>query len=136
MHKCFITKTEFPNFYALSFIFNEDLVRELKDSIPSEFRRWDPIEKRWLFSPLYLADVEAICRHYFSPESVSLDIAGGVSSSELFVQLFDLLRGEERERVYRTLAMALHPDRGGSTELMKQLNNAHDHFCNKNGEAR
>jgi len=136
MHKCFITKSEFSNFYSLSFVYNPELVEELKDSIPGEFRRWDPVEKRWLFSPLYLDDVEAICRHYFSPESISMDATGEISSSELFVQLFDLLRGEERERVYRTLAMALHPDRGGNTELMKQLNNAHDHFCNKNGETR
>ena len=126
--KCYISKSEVLNFYSIIFTFNSDMVEELKESIPREFRKWDPLNRRWLFSPLYLNEVLAICGNYFEGDQITVEIDNGISSSDLFLQLFDLLKAEDRERVYRALSMALHPDRGGSTELMKLLNNAHDHY--------
>jgi hypothetical protein len=51
-------------------------------------------------------------------------------STEGFGNVFEALLQEVpvelRLTVYRHLSLALHPDRGGSTELMKQLNTAWD----------
>jgi hypothetical protein len=44
----------------------------------------------------------------------------------VFEALLQEVPAELRLTVYRHLSLALHPDRGGSTELMKQLNTAWD----------
>ena len=44
----------------------------------------------------------------------------------VFEALLQEVPAELRLTVYRHLSLALHPDRGGSTELMQQLNTAWD----------
>jgi hypothetical protein len=57
--------------------------------------------------------------HLFSPESSAL-----LTHESALVALFSELPTPLRQPVYRALSKVLHPDVGGSDELMKQLNKA------------
>jgi hypothetical protein len=57
----------------------------------------------------------------FTPAAVAPGPARGESP---FVALFDLLPEHLRDGAYRALARVLHPDAGGDTRLMQELNRA------------
>lgn len=103
--------------------YNADFVDELKSNIQPSHRQWDPDNKHWLINDLYLEDLVNMCqRHY---DEIETDLKEGDTEHEnLFTQVFEILPEDSRKNVYRVLALALHPDKGGSEELMKKLNEA------------
>jgi len=86
---------------------------ELRDTIKAlPRRRWDPTRKCW--RPL----LEALRRHGSVDDQT--DSTGWISD------LFAVVPTRHRERVYRALAVACHPDTGGSNALMARLNAEYD----------
>lgn len=97
--------------------------------LPRHTRWWDPEEKCWWI--LDASEQIAISileqRHYrVMSKRIHREDACSVSrrsgDGNIFESLFKEVPEALQLTVYRHLALALHPDRGGSTELMSQLN--------------
>ena len=123
-----VNRSNMPGWVDLTTPYNEDFVRDLKDSIQSSHRKWEPIGKVWQVNQIYLDKVVPLLKKYFDEVTTDLLQEEPVSSN-LFRPVFDVLKGLPNgnlDRIYRSLAMACHPDQGGSEELMTKLNSAYD----------
>lgn len=109
---------------SVRFGYDEALV-EIMRGVPD--RKWDATHKRWLvpdYCVVGLAEQFAV-----EGESVVIDgelyeryVHAGASSDGPFGPLFDALPASLVQPVYRALIKVLHPDVGGDSELMKELN--------------
>mgnify|MGYP001609834074 CR=1 FL=1 len=122
--------SSFEDWLRVYFDYDPDLIEDLKDTIPKRARRWDPEDRCWLILPSQKrALTHLLAEHGHTVKSFERNApAGGTprpSPSPNFDPIEALLREiptEMRAKVYRQLAIALHPDNGGDTELMKRLN--------------
>jgi len=112
------------------------LVDRLKGSIPPSFRHWQPERKRWLIEGPYIDVILRLLRERFdeviefnkpkpftSPGNPS---RCACKTEPDCVRLFVLPDAPLPviTAAYRALSKELHPDHGGSTEAMQQLNAA------------
>jgi len=123
-----INKSAMTGWVELVTPFNELFVAELKSSIQPPHRKWEPIGKVWQVNDIYLDKVVPMLKKYFDEVTTDLLQKEPVPSN-LFKPLFAIL-GElpngTIDKVYRSLAFALHPDKGGNNELMAKLNEAYE----------
>ncbi len=90
--------------------------------------RWDPDAKRWTTETSW---VQLLARRY-TDQGYTVEIDGDLWRPEnpaavtgpALPALFDQLPDRLRSPVYKALARVLHPDAGGDTALMQQLNQA------------
>jgi len=105
-------------------------VKELKDSIQASHRKWDPGQSVWHVNELFLDILVRLLKKHF--DEVTTDLLNDENSvvpDNMFVPVFEALRqlpNGSMDKIYKSLANALHPDHGGNTELMVKLNNAYD----------
>lgn len=110
------------------FDYDPDLIEDLKVNIPSYSRRWDPEERCWLILPSQRKKLVVLLADHghtvkaFERQPATSNPAPAQSIHDPFEALLREMPAELRSKVYRQLAMALHPDNGGDTELMKRLN--------------
>ena len=50
--------------------YHHDFVEELKGTVPSSDRQWDPEEKAWTIDMDYEQEVVDLCEHYFDEVEV------------------------------------------------------------------
>ena len=100
-------------------------VDELKAEIQPPHRKWNPDTKIWLVHESWTEELVKICTRYFDEVISDLEDDGS-SDDNLFDQVFTVVDGQYRDKVYYALAQALHPDHGGSQEIMKKLNEAYE----------
>lgn len=122
----------FKGWYDISTPYNKEFIDNLKLMVNPSMRRWNPTTKLWSVHSLALPDTVDLLKVYFDEvisavgqsqtqqQSVSVDIFG-----QLFKTLKSLPNGN-MTKVYSSLAVAVHPDHGGSNELMTQLNKAYN----------
>ena len=124
--KGFIGKTDIPGWLIMVSPYDKSFVEQFKSAVPSGQRRWEPESKRWLFNSVYIADVVGLLKLHFPEIEITSDLVQEVEpETSLFEQLLAILPDDYLEKIYKILAMALHPDRGGSNELMSKLNQAY-----------
>ena len=107
--------------------YSEGFVRDLKDSIQPGHRKWNPDAKVWQVNQIYLDKVIPLLRKYFDEVTTDL-LAEPEAPANLFRPVFDVLKrlpNGSADKIYRSLAMAVHPDHGGTDTLMKLLNAAY-----------
>jgi len=107
--------------------YNAGFVRDLKESIQTSHRKWNPDMKVWQVNQIYLDKAVLLLKKYFDEVTTDLLTEPEVPAN-LFKPIFEILRklpNGNMDKIYRTLAMAVHPDHGGSDELMKKLNEAY-----------
>lgn len=104
-----------------------DFVDELKETVPSSNRKWDPDRKEWSISEMFLEELIPMLKRYF--DEVITDLLEEPSIPDnMFMPVFEALKGlpnDNIDKIYKSLANALHPDHGGSTEIMTKLNEAY-----------
>ena len=115
----------------VQFRYNEAIIAIVK-RMPK--RWWDKPNRVWWFraedartlaTVLYRAGyVVFLDEAEFRPPVISYNGSGG----SLLVSYFQSLPEELRKPLYRAMSKVLHPDMGGDTELMKQLNAAIEAF--------
>jgi hypothetical protein len=123
---------------VLRFPFNRALVNELKASIAYRFRSYDAVTKAWTVLPAYVDLAIAILLDHFSDAEVprrgqtwerqhQRRPEPWPSGSDPFrvLHLRETAPVELIEGAYCILARLHHPDAGGSTEAMQQLNGAY-----------
>lgn len=87
-------------------------------ALPS--RRWDRERRCWVVPRELRYDVRVLERWCTVIDDRS------DAATEWLSEMFAVIPDEQVNRVYRTLSFDLHPDHGGSTQLMAALNRAHD----------
>ena len=110
------------------FDYDPDLIEDLKENIPKRARRWDPEDRCWLILPSQqkrLMELLADHGHQVKRFQRTATASAGPPTSptvDPFEAMLKEVPSELRPKVYRQLAIALHPDNGGDTEMMKRLN--------------
>lgn len=106
--------------------YHPDFVDALKSSIQPPHRTWDPDAKCWYINEMFLEDITKLCQRYYNEVETNLaEPEASDNNTNSFVELFDILPEDLVDKVYYSLSLALHPDRGGSNELVSQLNKAY-----------
>jgi hypothetical protein len=106
--------------------FNSDFVKKLKDNIQPSHRKWNPQQGVWHVNELFLDVVVELTKHYF--DEVTTDLLNEEPTqlpANMFLPVMQALPKDTVDKVYKALAVAIHPDHGGSNELMSQLNQAY-----------
>ena len=117
----------------LTFPYAAELVDALKATVPGYARRYDPATRAWTITPAY-AHVASQLMHDVFPDVEIVDhtAAGsgfdrGGDPREAALVVLHLRPSAPPELVdaaYRCLAKLHHPDAGGSTAVMQQINRA------------
>ncbi len=110
--------------------FDADFVDDLKARIPARLRRWDKPDKCWVVSATGIDRAKIIAiRFYGHVEDIP---PPSPQSNAVAVTPFAVLHltpdapADLVPIVYRHLAKAFHPDRGGDTRQMQQINEAYE----------
>ena len=103
-------------------------IDEMKNMVPKQYRAWEPIEKVWFVDGSYAEEIEQLVSYYFPDvETIDLARAAMVTAIPSWAKTLHIQPDapqEVTEAAYRALSKIFHPDRGGSTEKMKQINAA------------
>ena len=105
--------------------YNADYIEDLKTVIQPSHRKWDPNQKVWRVSEIYLEELVGLLKMHFDEVTTNLTEPEQPAVDNIFKPVFSALKGDDMDKVYRALAFALHPDRGGSAEQMSKLNQAY-----------
>jgi hypothetical protein len=118
------------NRYRVQFSYSAGFVELIKRSVPPRKRKWHADAKTWSFDREYLNMLVHHANQWFGfvhapeperePEPEVEAPAPGVDG--LIIQFFRALPSSARKAAYRTAALKLHPDVGGSAEEMLRLN--------------
>ncbi len=135
MSTAFIKESSQEGWVKIITPYNQAFIDELKETIPSTYRRWDPEEKVWLVHEAYQETLLDILSNYFDDVQSDLVEAEESISSGPYGTLFLLPDAPNAlcKSAYRLLSMAYHPDRGGSEESMKNLNLAWEKIRKERG---
>lgn len=100
----------------------------------------------WLVSRLYLTELVELCNRYWPDQVVESDLADDYACSENTLsedmpyeesthapcawihELFERCPKKNVHTLYRGLSLAFHPDHGGDTKVMQQINVVYDRY--------
>jgi hypothetical protein len=108
--------------------YHPDLVADLKAEIPRWAREWDPATKVWTFDRGQLDRVIRLCIRYLGEVDVAPELRPPAppprrdARLELLGRLIAPLSEAGLHRVYKIVAGEVHPDVGGDTRTMQQVN--------------
>jgi len=118
---------------VLAFPFDRWLVESIKAEIPGYSRTYDPATKQWEVDGVYIGVARLLLTTVF-PDAEIIDESPrfdrpstnrtGPKTSYTVLHLLPSAPPELVETAYKTLARLHHPDRGGATETMQELNQA------------
>jgi hypothetical protein len=118
--------------YAVSFKYDAGIVEILK-ALPSYARRWDPDRKLWRVDVGYARSLAGNLRELGyvvvgiePPREPPRTNGRTIDGADWAHTLLHRVGPERRERVFRGLSKLLHPDVGGDTVLMRELNAARE----------
>ena len=104
-------------------------VNDIKAYIEPSGRAWNPDTKYWEIKEIYLGTLVTILKKHFGEDNIIQNLTEEENlSSNVFKPVFNVLKGMpdgNMDKVYSALAFAVHPDRGGSDDQMKALNEAY-----------
>ena len=130
-----ISKSSREGWVRVSTPYDEKLVLDLKNYIEPGSRKWDPDTKYWEVKDSVLGTLITILKKHFGENVVqTLTQEEKRVNANPFIELFSILKkmpNANLEKVYNSLALALHPDKGGSTAQMSALNQAFDEVRKK-----
>ena len=119
---------------VFTFPFHRALVDDLKAGIPYRYRTYDPTTKEWTVQPEYLDFAISLLLGHFPDADIPASARWRQSQTEPqrsggdFYRVLHLRETAPLELIeasYRVLARLHHPDRGGTTEAMQQINGAY-----------
>ncbi len=123
-----IMQSSRKGWYDISTPFNADFVDKLKALIPGNARTWNKESKMWSVIETHLEDAVNLLKLYYAEVITTIGQEKEQDTGNMFARVFEAMKGLPKENVdktYKALATALHPDHGGSNELMMQLNQAY-----------
>jgi hypothetical protein len=115
----------------VTFPFDRDVVEGIKNIVPVHSRTYDPKEKAWYISPAYRDVIQELLEAVFidvetDPERTTYTPPSDRSprTEYTILHLLPSAPPELVETAYKCLSRMHHPDRGGTTEKMQELNSA------------
>jgi hypothetical protein len=112
--------------------FNRELIDRWKSAVPYARRSYDPASKAWRFWGGYEAEaIEQLLAYFPDAEIPTRRRSGSGPKADRCTDHFRVLHLRETapveliEASYRVLARLHHPDHGGATETMQQINGAY-----------
>jgi hypothetical protein len=126
-----------------TFPYSAGLVSAIKNIVPAGYRRYDPDDHSWTVEPPYgprvsllimevYPDAEVEHRTTWRPSEPSVP---AIDPDYRTLHLLPSAPPPLVEAAYKCLARLSHPDAGGSTEDMQQLNAARDAIRSRVGAA-
>ena len=112
---------------ALRTPYDSFLVASLKVAIPGRSRRWDGLRQVWLIDQGFMAELEkllATLNYKVEDGTLPHEVTTADDGDSPYHALLEGLSPEVLKSVYRVIALACHPDRGGDPEVMKRVNRA------------
>jgi hypothetical protein len=119
---------------VLTFPYSAALVDELKAGIPYRYRTYDPTGKEWTVQAEFADFATALLLEHFPDADIPAharwrqtrpERRGAGADHFRVLHLRETAPVELIEASYRVLARLHHPDRGGTTEAMQQINGAY-----------
>jgi hypothetical protein len=117
--------------YRVTFPFDRDVVEGIKNIVPVHSRTYDPDEKAWYISPAYRDVIQELLEAVFidvemdSERTTSPPPSDRAPRTEYTVlHLLPSAPPELVESAYKCLSRMYHPDAGGTTTTMQELNSA------------
>ena len=108
--------------------YKKKFVEELKTWIQPSHRMWNPNARLWEVQEMHLEKLITLLEKHFDEVEHDLFAEEQVPSN-MFKPVLEALKGLSNgnlDKIYRQLAVAVHPDHGGSNELMTKLNRAYE----------
>lgn len=105
------------------FPYDEKVIKEIKDRIPTGKKMWKSETKIWEFSVETIKEIVSILEAHFekvidlTKEEQQVVLQGGVKDL-----LLNLLDADDKKAIYRILARKYHPDAGGDGKKMSEIN--------------
>lgn len=116
--------------YLLRFAYDPTLVSIVK-TVPSYARSWQPTSKVWIVDRFYAeqlaADIARMGHTVIGLDAEQIPPPKNTTngdSGDWARAVFRRVGPGKTDVVYRALSRVLHPDVGGDTELMQELNDA------------
>lgn len=125
---------EWARWYRLITPYHKAFLDEFRAAIPGSLRRWDPDAKEWYFKDTELNTVVEVVSKYFDQIDTDVkfdDSEGEASSSSNGKSQWEILCLTSEAPIelvkfaYKMFAKVRHPDHGGSTKAMAELNRAY-----------
>jgi len=127
-----IVKSKRNGYVTVVSPYNPHYVENLKFNIPYPHRLYNPDDKSWDISETYLPDLIALLKMYYTEVTQNIVTKEPVTGNP-FAGVFKFVAKDDLTKVYRALAFAVHPDRGGSEATMKMLNDAYEEMLKQGG---
>jgi len=115
--------------------YDESFLSDFRSIISPSARQWNPTLKVWLVQEMYLAELVEIVKIHFDEYTTDLledEPKQIVKPENIWTFVLDSIPKDSVKSVYRALAFAVHPDKGGTEEQMKLLNSAYQEWEEKN----
>jgi hypothetical protein len=114
--------------YAVTFVYDADLVELLKVSVPAYARSWNRTRREWLIEDAYSVQLADTMRR-FGCTVVGLEPSHNRccdDPADWARALFKRVGPSRAEPVFRSLTRVLHPDNAttGDTHIQRELNAA------------
>jgi hypothetical protein len=104
---------------TLKVLYNPFFNERMKKAIESKYRNWNSANKCWEFHPSKMKDIQAICGEFYKGVQI---IGQKPVLGTKFEKLLTKLTKDDKQSIYRLMALKYHPDKGGDHETMSLLN--------------
>lgn len=104
---------------TLKVTYNPFFNERMKRSIEFKYRNWNPHNKCWEFHPSMMKQIQAICMEFYKGVQI---IGQKPVLGTKFEKLLSKLTKDDKQSIYRLMALKYHPDKGGDHETMSLLN--------------
>lgn len=126
-----ILRTAGGRSYRVEFPFDRDVVDSIKSIVPAHSRTYDPDQKAWYIASVYADIIQRLLEAVFidvemdSERTTSPPPSDRAPRTEYTVlHLLPSAPPELVESAYKCLSRMHHPDAGGATATMQELNAA------------
>jgi hypothetical protein len=104
--------------------FIREYVDALKAEISSAYRRWNPLEKTWSVDVSQLELLIEISERYFTVNVIEQAVPEVIveGGHDAYSELLSGLPNDVLKKVYRTIALECHPDKGADPKLLSTAN--------------
>jgi hypothetical protein len=118
--------------HRVTFPFDRDVVEGIKNIVPVHSRTYDPDEKAWYIAPAYFVPVRNLLTATFMQVEMDADREPftpppsdrAPRTEYTILHLLPSAPPELVESAYKCLSRMHHPDAGGTTTTMQELNSA------------
>jgi len=127
--KASVSKSDRKGWLDVDTPYSEKFIKELKLTIQPSHRKWNLVLKVWQVNEMFLEELVELLKVYFDEVIVNF-VNPAPNGNNPFIPVLNLISTQDIDKVYKSLAFAIHPDRGGNNQTMKLLNEAYEK-CHK-----